>query len=254
MTNIIKKVVQKSRLDEYRALLELALEKKYIITSLLDWHYHHYYPGKKVLILRHDVDSDASGAEKMFLIELSLGVKATYYFRWCSMNATLMKEMHQADFEVALHYETLATYCKEQKIFDPEQITEEINLICRQKLNSELRQFEKQYWKSETICSHGDKRNRLLRTPNHTIIKNIPREELNILFEAYDKEILDRFELYITDSSIKNNFQWKNNLSPIIAIKENVHSICLLTHPRHWNFSFPKNMRHLWLDAKERLA
>lgn len=250
----IQKLFQRSRLDQYRSLLQLALDKGYIITSLIDWYKHDFYPDKKILILRHDIDSDTEGAYKMYLIEKELGVKSTYYFRWSTMRQDIMKQMHIDDFEVSLHFETLASYCIQHKIISQKQITSDIFDKCLEILKREIITFKNKYWEISSICSHGDKRNRQLKIPNHRIIENIPRSDLNILFEAYDSNIINNFDLYTSDSSVKNNFQWKNGMDPQDAIMKGRQTICMLTHPRHWNFSIRKKLRSIIVDIREKLS
>ena len=64
INRIYKKLVQGSRLDEYESILRQALEHGYRVMPLREW-VELGYPSDKVFILRHDVDLDALGAERM---------------------------------------------------------------------------------------------------------------------------------------------------------------------------------------------
>jgi hypothetical protein len=190
----------------------------------------------------------------MFKIESELKMSSTFYFRWKTMNREIMEDIHSRGFEVSLHYETLATYCKKHHIKEAKKITDAIMKICFDELQDEIKKFRTQFWDIQTIASHGDKRNRILGIPNQVILKYGNRADLNIQFEAYDPEITKIFDAYISDSSITNNFNWKYGLTPQEAIHSRLNTICLLTHPEHWNFNFKKNMRTIITDICERLS
>lgn len=245
MNRILKKIRQKSRLEEYKSILQYALKNDYKIVSLYDWYENYKTSSSKILILRHDVDYDTKGAYAMYKIEKMLGVHSTFYFRWSSMNDKLMREMNKNGFEISLHFETLADYAKANKIYKSEEVDNKVVTICQQKLSEEIELFEKKFWKIHTICSHGDKRNRVLSLPNHIIWNEAIKNKYRILFETYEKSIIGQFDAYISDSSIYRNFEWQHYGSPIDAIDKNRQTICLLTHPIHWNQSFFNNIRML---------
>jgi len=251
---IWKKLTQPSRLAEYRHLLEFARNRGYVLTSLIDWYRHYRSKEQRVLILRHDVDVDPVGAAKMYAIEKQLGAQATYYFRWRTIDASLIHKMLQDGFEVALHYETLATYCKKQRIRKAAAIDAPILRQCFSKLVDEIKIFRQRFGEMSTIASHGDKRNRLLGIPNWVILSHGDRNLLGIEFEAYDPEIQQQFEAYISDSSITKGFAWQYGTTPEEAIKNDLSPICLLTHPEHWNFSLEKKLKSLVVDFCERLG
>lgn len=251
---IFRKLFQKSRLNDYQNMLELALNNGYIITSLSDWYENDFYSGKKVLVLRHDVDLLPSTAYRMFLIEKKLGVKSTFYFRWFTANQGIIKEIINEGFEVSLHFETLATFCKKNRIFKQEKITNEVILNCIVNLKNEIKTFQERFGKIKTLCSHGDKRNRMIGISNHRIIDNISREELGIYFETYDKEIISKFDVYASDSSINENHIWKYGTSPREAINSGIQSICILTHPHHWHYNLKINILRIVLEIKDNIT
>jgi hypothetical protein len=243
---ITKKIFQKKRVKEYENILKYALTKNYKLVSLIDWYKIYRNTNEKILILRHDVDYDTKGAYNFYKIEKKLNAKSTFYFRWKTMNKRIMNKMHNNSFEVSLHFETLATYAKKNNLFKKEQITKDVIDICKKNLSKEIELFEKNYFKINTICSHGDKRNRILDIPNHVLITKDFYTQHNILFETYDQDITQLFDSYISDSSIYSNFEWKHSGSPYKMIDEQKQTICLLTHPIHWNQSFFKNINMIW--------
>jgi hypothetical protein len=250
---IVNKFTQLTRMEEYKKILHYALNHDYKLCSLRSWYEAGFFSGGKVLLLRHDVDIDASGAYKMFLIEKEAGVNSTFYFRWKTMNKKIMSLMHNDGFEVSLHFETLASYCKKNNIKEPNSVTSEVISDCRSLLLSEKKKFETEFWDIKTLCSHGDKRNRLINTPNQIIIEGLERKNIGIYFETYDKDILAKFDYYISDSSVKEKHKWKYGTSPFEAIDKNSRTICLLTHPEHWNYSFKSKIHRLLFETQELL-
>ena len=83
---------QKDRIGEYEALLKRALENGYRVMSLLEW-VREAYPSGHVLLLRHDVDTDSRGAERMFEVERHLGVHASYDFGHSTMKSSRVKRV-----------------------------------------------------------------------------------------------------------------------------------------------------------------
>ena len=243
LSRIVKKLKQTSRIEEYAAVLQAAIDNHYAVVSLRDWYQHYRNSDSKVFILRHDVDYDTEGAYAFFRVERQLGVRSTSYFRWSSMDDTIMREMNDNGFEVSLHFETLASYAKQHRIFDKEAIDERVIAVCQQNLSEEIELFEKKYWKIDTICSHGDKRNRVLGLPNHIIWDDVLKKKHRILCETYEESVTKCFDAYISDSSVYSSFEWQHFGSPIQALEEGRRTICLLTHPIHWNQSFLKNIK-----------
>lgn len=251
---IIRKLTQTSRLDEYKKILEYALQKGYILTSLADWYENNFYPGKKVFLLRHDVDMNAYCALQMFIIEDTLGAKSTYYFRWLTDKSKIIKRITEAGFEVSLHYETLATYCRNHNISEKDQIKETDLHNCFELLLNEKNKFEKKYGPVKTLCSHGAPRNRKIDLPNRVILNSGNRYLLNIYFETYDSDIMERIDKYISDSSVNTDHRFRNNIDPYEEIRNNTETICLLTHPQHWYYSPIANIKHLYYDFYELLT
>jgi hypothetical protein len=251
--NFANKIFQKSRMDEYCKILDFAIEREYILTSLSDWYENEFYPGRKVLILRHDVDYFPQGAYRMFLIEKERKIKSTFYFRWSTADKAIIKKISQAGFEVSLHFETLATYCKQKRIYTADKVTKDVYLKCRALLINEVREFEIEFGKINTLCSHGDRWNIKVGIPNHCIMNENFCSDLDIYFETYDQNILAKFNTYISDSSAKYGHKWKYGLSPVDAMDKGVESICLLTHPHHWDYHFRQNVKMLLIELKQKL-
>jgi len=249
LQRIYKKLTQKSRLDIYEEILQLALDKGYRVCSLYDW----YKSDKqgKIFILRHDVDIDVQGAERMFEIEKRLGVNATYYFRNTTKDYALIKKMKSHNFEVGLHYETIADYCKIWNIKSVDDASSIDYRVCASILEEEIENWKHEYGDLKSICAHGDKRNRMLRVPNRIIFDEELRRKTFVFIDACDKDLMEQFDTYISDTSVVNNHKWKYGVSPQEVICRGDKTIMLLTHPTHWNYNFFKAIKALYRGFNE---
>jgi len=105
------------KFDEYKNILEYGIKEGYKFMSVLDY-YKNYYnknTNTKIIILKHDIDSDLRGTKNFFEIEKELNVKATYYFRLSTIDYNLMDKIIEYGSEVGYHYEELATYSKKTR-------------------------------------------------------------------------------------------------------------------------------------------
>jgi len=75
----------------------------------------------RVLLVRHDVDSDVPRARRMREIERGLGTVGTYFFRRMTWDVALMRELEGDGCDVGYHYEELATLVKELGATEPAQ-------------------------------------------------------------------------------------------------------------------------------------
>ena len=242
---------QKDRMEEYEHILQETLRAGYRVLSIEEW-VQQSFPADRVLILRHDVDIDAKGAERMFQVERKWQVHATYYFRHMTMKTALMKQMLREDFEVGLHYETLAVEMRRVGMKKREDVSSEMIEMCQRKLAKEVASFRKQIGTMVSLCSHGAAWNRKFEIPNYLLVDEAFRKNNQIAFEAYDQAIRSRITNYISDASVVVGKIWRYGISPLEAIEKEAPVILLLTHPEHWNHSFCSNIRKLWLSFWDR--
>lgn len=265
-------IFQMPRWKEYEEILKYALNNGYIVTSLIDW-YLHYKDNQnyKVLILRHDIDYSIKGTTKMLEIERKLGlnklynklkeyedhlknktipkiifggVRSTFYFRWSTANKKLIKEIKEYGSEVGLHYETLASYAIKNNIYKKSEFTEKDLVNCQEELKKEIKKFKDLFGEIYSAASHGHERNRMLGIPNNILVEGVNLQEFGLVLEAYNKEINELFDIYISDGSIFDGY-WKYGISPCEAIDKQIPTILLLTHPIHWNHNPLKQLLNL---------
>ena len=247
-------LLRKPRWKEYESILSYAVSKGYNVTSLIDWYENlKGNPQAKVLIMRHDVDNDPHGAAKMHEIEKKLGVHSTFYFRWSTIEAALIEDIKTYGSEVGLHYETLADYAIEHNIYRGEEITPAIIEECRHTLKEEIKKFKEMFGEIKSISAHGAGRNEMLSTPNNVLVEGENLDEYGVVISAYNKEIHDLFDIYISDGSVFDGY-WRYGVSPVEAIDEGRRVICCLTHPCNWNYNLARNFRDLFRVALRRVA
>jgi hypothetical protein len=179
------------------------------------------------LLLRHDVDHSPADALKMFEIESKYSVKSTYYFRWSTFQEEIMKKIKDSGFEVGLHFETIATYAKANKL---NSIGSEDIEKCRIILEKEIERFILLFGNLNSICSHGAHENRKFRIPNTVLVNDDIKNKYGI-FEAYD--IKDEFDAYISDRDFTVGV-WRYNINPLEEFDKGTKRIYFLSHPIHW--------------------
>ena len=230
-----------NRLKEYAELISCGLSNNYKVTSVIQYYdmlvNNEVGNTEKLLVLRHDIDSDVNIAKQFWEIEKAKGVFASYYFRLETLQQELMQNIAGYGSEASYHYEELATYCKRHNIFQPEDVLNAIGSIQEE--------FIKNYWHIRnmlgvplrSVASHGDWFNRKLGMTNRQLLSKEVRSDCGIEVECYD-EILKTGCLRISDTLYPE--YWKV-ASPIKAIEDGVKVICLLTHPRHWEANWAIN-------------
>lgn len=238
---IFKNIFLNNRFDYYDYYIKLAKERGYVVTSFIDYLENYKGTNKKVLILRHDIDWNSINTKLMFEIEKNNNVKATYYFRWCTMDYDIIKEMNESGFEVGLHYETLATYCLENNITE---LSDDTIKVCREKLKDEIRKFKNNTnVDMKTMANHGHPKNVELGASNNILLENEVYKDYGIICEAYDKEFYKDVITHIMDNDVMYNFGFSYKSNPIDAINNNDKLIVFLAHPHHWKFNLKNRIK-----------
>lgn len=239
-----------SRLEEYRALLNAARQNGYRGISILDAYRElcmrpEAVPDRRLLILRHDIDSDSATGRQMWEIEKSLGFSATYYFRFSTVNFDHMREIETEGGEASYHYEELAILAKGLRLRDRDSLAYYLP-AARQLFKLNVEHFRHQSGLPiRTVASHGDFINRRLRMSNEEILCSTDlRKEMGIDLEAYDEALMSRVNIYTSD--IRPSFPD----DVVKAISAKLSIIYMLTHPKHWRVNRRENLRMIG----ERLA
>ena len=236
-----------SKEGEYEQILKAARDNGYEFHTVLSFEdvvgRKGRFSDKKYLILRRDIDTaDSKILRKMLDLEKKNGARATYYFRWNTIDVKLMHEIAEAGGEASYHYEEIATYCYKHHIKTKDVMMQHIEDI-RDLFISQYNKFkEKTGQPCLTIASHGEFVNTKLQVQNTTIIDDRVRKATGIVRAAYDKSHMDLLTCRIADQVEMEKFTEK----AIAAIERGEPVLELLTHPRQWNSP-------VWVNLKEEL-
>jgi hypothetical protein len=235
----------------YRQLLASALAASYHVESV-EAFWRRISAGTidqnaRYLIVRHDIDSGPRTARLMWMIERSLGIHASYYFRLKTLDLGLMRRIGADGGEASYHYEELATVAKRRHIRDPGMLRRfipEAQALFARNLER-LRRDSGQPMR--TVASHGDFVNRDLGVINHELLADAGfRASVGIELETYD----DAFMAHVTSRHADLMYpEFWTPSAPEEAIAAGEHVVYLLIHSRGWNVEPLVNAR----DDLERL-
>lgn len=233
-----------SKEKEYEKILYAAKKSGYEFHTMLSFEEviaNGAEDGKKYLVLRRDVDTaDFKILEKMLQLEVKYNARATYYFRWNTLNLSLMKRIAKYGGEASYHYEEIATYAYRHRLRSTDAIKRNMESI-RALFVENLKRFRKETeMPCVTVASHGDYVNTKLQLQSRELMCDSIRQECGILREAYDKEHFELLTCRIADQVEVNNFTNK----ALEAIERGEPVLELLTHPRQWNSP-------VWVNLKE---
>ncbi|MDL2354118.1 MAG: hypothetical protein QFF03_02545 [Pseudomonadota bacterium] len=195
---------------------------------------------QKIVIHRHDIDTDLRTTRKLFALEKKHGIHSSFYFRRSTLDFTLMREIEEYGSEASYHYEELATYAKRHKIKDPAAIRARLPEI-RADFLTNFQHIEQRFGrKMTTVAAHGDFANRRLAVRNTEILDHAPlRARCGIDCETYDRALLDQVGIYIAD---RPHPHYYHPSAPHEALGRHAR-ICLLTHPRQCETNWVANTK-----------
>jgi hypothetical protein len=237
-----------SRLDEYSQLLQLGLARSYQVhtvgglwsligAGLLDW-------SKRHLVLRHDIDTDVGCARKMWMIEKTLGISSTYYFRLCTLDPVFMREISSQGCEVGYHYEEIATAIKNHGLKSRSEVLDALQRI-RSDFAANLARIRRVTGLPiYTVASHGDFANRILGTYNWELLRDHEfRKEMRIDLEAYDEAFMRLISSRHCDDGYPTFW---TPYAPDAAILRGDSIVYLLIHSRSWRANPAANLAEDW--------
>lgn len=242
LNRIYSDYLMPSRLGNYESLLEQAKALGYVQESVRDFHASllRGESGRRVLVHRHDIDSDVRTARKMFAIEQRLGVRASYYFRLSTLDFGFMRAIEAYGSEASYHYEEVADFAKRHHIKDPNEVRRRFPEIRERFVRNYERIANQLAARMTTVASHGDFVNRRLNVINHELLLDRGlRARCGILCESYDAALLRHFGIYISDRPYP---QYYHPISPFEALGR-YERICFLTHPVQWETNWIENTR-----------
>jgi hypothetical protein len=243
-SRIYADLLMPSRLDVYEDFLREVLVHGYEICSVaLFWEKIKSGAVKadaKYFVLRHDVDSDLPTTKAMWLMEKSLCVKGSYYFRWTTVDVPLMQEIEHFGGEASYHFEELATAAKTKRLKTQAQVLHEMPNI-RETFRRNLSSLRKRSGlPMKIVASHGDFVNRKLGLCNWEILRDDDfRRAVGVELEVYD----DIFTRYISVRCADAGYHpdvWRPE-NPLKVLKTSAPVIYVLVHPGNWRANLAEN-------------
>jgi hypothetical protein len=226
--------LQAERLDEFEALLRHALERGYKTMTLSTFAEIEALRAPdaagRILLLRHDVDTDVARARRMSRIEQRLGVVGSYFFRRSTWDVGFMHDLAAAGFEVGYHYEELADVVKERGAATAKQARTLIG-AARERLRENLARLRAASGMPlDVLAAHGDFANRVVGVSNVELLADAEfRTRIGVRLEAYDLEV----HVSARSSDGIPPVPWVPE-DPIHAIRRGEHVVEVLVHPRSW--------------------
>ena len=226
--------LQPERLDDLRSLLAAARDAGYRTLTLSAFadrvQESTRDESERILLLRHDVDSDVPRARRMRDIEASLGMVGSYFFRRSTWDVAFMRELVAAGCEVGYHYEELATLIKERGAATATE-TRALLDAARARLRATIPELRAGTGLSlDVLAAHGDFANRAVGVSNVEMLDDRElRSQIGVRLEAYDVET--HFSARSADGGPPNG--WRPG-DPMDAIRRGEPVVGVLLHPRSW--------------------
>lgn len=244
---LYEELILPPRQDEYRRLLQAARDQGYQVIDNVQWltmvRAGGPAPDERVLVMRHDIDTDPGLALQWHQIEHETGCRASYYFRQSTCNEQVIRTLAAAGVHVSYHFEELATVAKQRRLKSPEAARAAFP-EAQALFAHNLKDWRERFGLPMTVvCSHGDWMNRHLKISNHALLKDDAlRQQLGIDSECYDDEVMQPFACYLSDSNPPHF--WVRG-EPFALIAQGTTPLGILTHPKSWRAHWPSNFSEL---------
>ena len=243
-----------SQIEAYRSIIITAVKAGYAQISVrlyYDMMRQQQILPEKLIIHRHDIDTDLRTTRKIFEIEKEHGIKSSFYFRLSTLDIELMQEIEEYGSEASYHYEELATYAKKNKIKDAASVRDCLPAIRKNFIDNFSFIEKRTGRKMRTVAGHGDFANRLLKVNNTEILADFfLRQHCGIEVETYDRILMDNIDIYITDRPPPKFY---SPCPPLDAIGR-YSRIYLLTHPKQVETNWAENMKDSLFRVYETLT
>jgi len=235
-----------SRLESYRQLLRHVRDLGYRFATMAPFAEaiaREETFDAPICLLRNDIDSDPSGAARMFACERKEGIRATYFFRLATIDPGLAEKIVTHGGEVGYHFEEIASTAKRLGLRSKLQIDIHLESIRDEFRNNVLKFGARMGIMPRVVASHGDFINRRIGVPNQYLLTPALMNEMGIVADAYDPRIHSGLDARFSDSPPP---QWWRPADPVCALIQRPASISILVHPRQWVCNPALNLR---LDA-----
>jgi hypothetical protein len=241
---IYRDYLRRERLDEFQALLRCALDEGYETMTLAEFAETaelgpRQRRPERILLLRHDIDSDVPRARRMWEIERRLGLVGSYFFRRSTWDLDFIKQLASAGCEVGYHYEELATAIKQRGASSAEE-ARQLRSVARARLSATVDELRAASGLAlDVFAAHGDFANRAVGVSNVELLSDTRlRKQIGVRLEAYDIEA--NMSARSTDG-INAGGWWPAD--PADALRRREPVVGVLLHPRAWGAAPVVNAR-----------
>ena len=191
-------------IETYNKLLGILQNKGFVFQSFAGFIQK---PGKKVIILRHDVDKLPENSLTIARLESSLGVRGSYYFRSVpsGYNEEIIRNVAELGHEVGYHYEDVARCAvrglrhaagrRSTRLQDNGRYEEELVKIAIESFKENLAKL-REIVPVKTICMHGSP---LSKWDSRLLWKYYDYRDFGIIGEPYFDIDFNKV-CYITDT------------------------------------------------------
>lgn len=235
----------RSRLRAYEQLLEGALRAGYRVSSVGGLWQQIGVDGlassERILVLRHDIDTDPRTAAVMWKIDRGLGVESSYFFRLSTIAPRLMADIAASGSEASYHYEEFSMVAKRRHLRRPADALAHLPEARALFAENLARLRVVTGLPMRVVASHGDFVNRRLGIPNWVVLADSDlRRRLDIELETYDEAFQCHLSSRHTDAPPPR--RWEPT-DPMAAIRAGQPIVSILVHPRHWRVDWIVNVR-----------
>lgn len=235
--------LQPERLDDLRALLGGARANGYETLTLSAFADRVsaglLRPDDRILLLRHDIDSDVPRARRMWEIERSLGMVGSWFFRQSTWDVGFMRELASEGCEVGYHYEELATLVKRHGAATAAEARALLG-AARARLRTTIPALRAETGLAlDVLAAHGDFANRAVGVSSVEMLGDrTVRAQIGVRLEAYDVET--HVSARSADGAPPRG--WRPH-DPMDAIRRGERVVAVLLHPRSWGRAPLVNVR-----------
>lgn len=221
----------------------------------------------KIVVLKHDVETNPKNALKLAKIESKYNLKGSYYVQAYLIknlkNIKILKEIQKLGHEVSYHHDVMDS--------NKGQIEE-----AKEEFEKNVKLFEKNGFKVVTVCQHG---NPIVKREGYCSNRDFFRnsdiaEEYNHITEVMVslKKRIERNYEYVSDAG----YGWKNIFDPenndrvdssikdikiesfeklISFIKNTPEMVIISTHPHRWsNLSIILKLRKIFFSGIKKIV
>ncbi len=243
------------RLDEFEALLGHVHRRRYEVVTMRGW-IDRVAAGRtgegRVLVLRHDVDSDPPTALRMARLECALGMRGSFYFRLRTFDDRTVGRLLEMGMDVGYHFEEIASFAKRHRLGSREAVLARMPAIADEFVANLSALRARHGLALDVVCSHGDWANRALRLPNTVLLEDPAlRARAGVSHEAYDAALVEPLAARFSDCDRPR--LWRPG-DPGPALDEGRSPMQILVHPSQWKASVRHNLRELATRSREAIA